>query len=287
MKSFLVNILLVLFTLFPCSVLAEGYISITPDSLTIEEGSSDKIIITAYNTIGDISIISNNSNVASVNVEQWETGTVDEKQTVTETISVTGNSIGTTTITFKIDAATFDEEDLSGQTKTITINVVKNTNNDDNNEDENNNEDDKNNGNDENNNEASLEYELKLNFDNDTNLQTNNSIVENSPYIIKIKSNEKYILSDYVAKKDGYTFTGWDTSDNCFSPKTSGEYVMNSNVSLNACFKFNNTDSNDNSNQVVGKNPETGNREFVVILILLIIVICIILYFKKINEGSN
>ena len=118
------SVILALFVLFPVSVFAEGYISASPTSLTIEQGSSKTFTITAYNAIGDVSIESNNSDVASVNTEDWGTGMVEEKQNKTAIITVNGNSVGTTTITLTIDAATFDGEDLAGQTKTITVNVV-------------------------------------------------------------------------------------------------------------------------------------------------------------------
>ena len=124
MKKFLSSIILALFVLFPVSVFAEGYVSASPSSLTIEQGSSKSFTITAYNAIGDVSIKSNNNGIASVSTGEWGTGMVDEKQTKTGTVTVTGNSVGTTTITLTIDAATFDSEDLAGQTKTITVNVV-------------------------------------------------------------------------------------------------------------------------------------------------------------------
>jgi len=124
MKKVLYSILLALFVLFPISVLAEGYISISTSSLTIEQGSSKNFTITAYNTIGDVSITSNNSAIASVSTGDWGTGMVDEKQTKTGSVTVIGNSVGTVTITLTIDAATFDGEDLAGQTKTLTVNVV-------------------------------------------------------------------------------------------------------------------------------------------------------------------
>lgn len=124
MKRILYNILLVMIMLLPISVFAEGYVSVSPGSLTIEQGSSKTFTISAYNTIGDVSISSSNSGVASISTNQWGTGMVEEKQTKTGTVTVTGVSVGTTTITIVIDAATFDEEDLSGQTKTITVNVV-------------------------------------------------------------------------------------------------------------------------------------------------------------------
>lgn len=124
MKKLVYNMLLILFIFFPLKVLAVGYVSISPGSLTIEQGSSKTFKISAYNAIGDVYIKSNNTSIATVNANEWGTGMVEEKQTKTKTITVTGKSIGSTTITLTIDAATFDNEDLSGQTKTIAVNVV-------------------------------------------------------------------------------------------------------------------------------------------------------------------
>jgi len=127
MKKIICSMLLALFVLFPVDVLADGYISVSPSSLTIEQGGSTTFTITAYNAIGDVSISSNNSDIASVSTGEWGTGMVDENQTKTGYITVTGNSVGTTTITLTIDAATFDGDDLAGETKTITVNVVEKT----------------------------------------------------------------------------------------------------------------------------------------------------------------
>ena len=123
MKRLFYSILL-MYLLFPIKVLAEGYFNISPNSLTTEQGSSKTFTITAYNAIGDVYIKSSNSNVASVNNSEWGTGIVDEKQTKKGTITVTGKNIGTTTITLSIDGATFDGDDLAGQTKSIAVNVV-------------------------------------------------------------------------------------------------------------------------------------------------------------------
>ena len=127
MKKILYIILLFFFAFFPIHVIAKGYINVSSNSLTIEQGGSKTFTITAFNAIGDVSISSNNSNIASVNANEWTTGMVGAEETKSGTITVTGVNVGTTTITLKIDAATFDEEDLSGQTRTITVNVVKKT----------------------------------------------------------------------------------------------------------------------------------------------------------------
>lgn len=124
MRRLIRNLVLIYLILFPVSVLAADNISISPSSLTIKVGEKKTFSITAYNAIGDVSMISSNSNVAILNMDEWETGMVDEGQTKKGTITVTGISVGTAIITLEIDAATFDGEDLAGQKKYITVNVV-------------------------------------------------------------------------------------------------------------------------------------------------------------------
>lgn len=124
MKKILYRVLIMIYLAIPISVFAEGYISISPSSLTIEQGSSKTFTITAYNSIGDVYIKSQKSSVASVNKNEWSTGMVGEKETKTATITVNGVSVGTTEINLTIDGATFDYDDLSNQNKTINVNVV-------------------------------------------------------------------------------------------------------------------------------------------------------------------
>jgi len=122
MKKFILFITLML---LPIKVFASGYISPSTGSLTIEQGSTKTFTITAYNAIGDVSISSNNSSVASVNTSFWETGIVGENETRTGTITVSGVSVGSTTLTLTIDGATFDEDPQSlAGVRTITINVI-------------------------------------------------------------------------------------------------------------------------------------------------------------------
>lgn len=129
MKKILIKIIILLMFLIPNVVKAEGYISVSPTILTIEKDTSKTFTITAFNAIGDVAISSNNNDIAKVNMSEWSTGMVDEKATKTDSITVTGVSVGTTTITVVVDGATFDSEDLSGQTKTITVNVIAKTTN--------------------------------------------------------------------------------------------------------------------------------------------------------------
>ena len=125
MKKILKRLLLItIFMLFPAVVLASGNITASPSYLTVEVGSTKTFTITATNTIGDVAISSSNTNVATVNTSEWGTGMVDEGQTKSGTITVTGVSEGTATITLTLDAATFDSEDLSGQKRTISVTVI-------------------------------------------------------------------------------------------------------------------------------------------------------------------
>ena len=125
MKKNWYYMLLFLFLVFPLNVFADGYISILPATITIEEGASENVTITAKNTIGDVAIQSNNPSIAAVSSSSWGTGMVGDGETKTGIITVKGKSAGTTTVTFTIDAATFDGEDLAGQKKLVTVNVIK------------------------------------------------------------------------------------------------------------------------------------------------------------------
>lgn len=124
MKKYFKYLLLMILLIVPISVFAEGNINVSPSSLTLEVGETKSFTISAYNIIGDVTISSNNSSIASVNTNSWGTGMVDEKQTKTGTISITGNNVGSTIITIVLDAATFDSEDLAGQTRTVNVNVI-------------------------------------------------------------------------------------------------------------------------------------------------------------------
>ena len=125
MKNILRNLIVIaLFMIFPTIINAAGNITASPSSLTIEVGSTKTFNIIASNTIGDVSISSSNGGIASVSTSYWGTGMVDEGQTKTGSVTVTGVNVGSATITLVLDAATFDSEDLSGQIRTVTVNVV-------------------------------------------------------------------------------------------------------------------------------------------------------------------
>lgn len=124
MKKLLMSAFFLIIMITPFKVAAEGGVTISPGTLNIVAGNSASFNITASNFIGDVSITTGSPVVATVSQSSWETGMVEARQTKTGTINVNGISAGTTTITVYIDGATYDGEDLSGQTKTITVNVT-------------------------------------------------------------------------------------------------------------------------------------------------------------------
>lgn len=124
MKKVIVSILfMTLFLMWPKEVFAVGGVSVSPNSLSMEVGDSKTFTITATNTIGDGTISSSDSSVATVSNSSWETGQIGSDQTVTRTITVAGVAAGTATITITVDAATFDEEPVTAsQTIQVTVN---------------------------------------------------------------------------------------------------------------------------------------------------------------------
>lgn len=109
--------LILLLIVLPVTVFAAGSITPSPRSLSITKGSTKTFKVTASNACGRVDISSSNSAVAKVNVSsQWL-----ENNSVT--VTVTGVSAGTAIITVRLsDAATFDEEELSGSyTVSVTV----------------------------------------------------------------------------------------------------------------------------------------------------------------------
>jgi len=238
MKKLINNIVIVvLLMIFPMVIKATGGISASPASLTIEVGSTKSFNIIATNTIGDVSISSSNGGVAQVSTSYWTTGMVEEDQTKTGSVTVTGVSEGTSTITLVLDAATFDPEDLYGQTRTVVVNVVPKktptptpqpSNNDDSNKEEK--KEDKSNNN--NLKEISIEgYELTKVDNNNYTLSVSNDVTSinvnataedtkatitgtgkhdinvgdnNIEIIIKSESGSENKINIKVTRKDGY-----------------------------------------------------------------------------------
>lgn len=125
MKKTIVSILIFFMMLFPSGVMASGYISTNTKTLTIEIGSSKTFTIVAYDAIGDVTIKSENTDIATVNKSFFETGLVGEKATKKQSIIVKGISLGTTKINLDVDGATFTGEELSSYDQVIVVNVVE------------------------------------------------------------------------------------------------------------------------------------------------------------------
>lgn len=119
------KLVLILLMLIPVGVLAKGDITVSPTSITLEIGEEKSFIISAYNTVGDVVITLNNTGVASINKNEWETGVVEEEQTKEDEVTVKGISVGKASIILTLDGATFDGEELTGQTRIVNINVIE------------------------------------------------------------------------------------------------------------------------------------------------------------------
>ena len=124
MKKVLI-LLLFIFAFLPIKVCATGGFTVSPSNITIEEGGSKSFSISAYNTIGDVKISSSNTSVATVSGD-WGTGQCSDGQNISGNIIVNANKEGTAVITIMVDdAATFDNEDLSGRlVGNVTVTVV-------------------------------------------------------------------------------------------------------------------------------------------------------------------
>ena len=118
---FIIAISIIIYPLMPK---AAGYMSVSPSSLSIEEGSTATFTITVFNAIGDGSIVSNNPSVATVSTGTWDTGMVGDNETRTTTVTVTGISEGSTTISVNVrDSSIFDGGTLTAQS--VFVNVRK------------------------------------------------------------------------------------------------------------------------------------------------------------------
>lgn len=171
-----IKILLITFIINFCFILnvfAQGNVSISTNSLNITKGESKTFTITSNNSAGRIDISSTDNSIASVS----KSSTFLDM--TSDTITVTANSVGTTTIKVYIaDMTTYDDEDLSGKTYTINVNVSdvvkEETKKEDNNVSSNNNVSDNQNNNSNNNiNEkiTTKSIDKKSNKSNNTNLK--------------------------------------------------------------------------------------------------------------------
>jgi hypothetical protein len=104
----------------PSVVLADGYVKVSPSTMTITKGTTSTINVTASNAAGRIDITNSNSSVASISGEN--PFFVDNES---KTFTVTGLTAGTTTITFKLsDVATYSDEELHNS-YTVKVTVIE------------------------------------------------------------------------------------------------------------------------------------------------------------------
>lgn len=102
----------------PLYAYAAGSITVSPSSVSVDNGNSASFKIKATNAAGKVTIKSNDTSIATVNKSsEWI-----ENQTIT--VTVKGTKIGSTKITITVDAATFDEEEIK-KTYTVNVNVTK------------------------------------------------------------------------------------------------------------------------------------------------------------------
>ncbi len=117
-------LLISLLVLIPLLVNAKGSISISEDNLVVQRGKRVTFSIEADNLAGVVEIVSSDSSIATVSMENYFFDTSENINKVT--IIVTGIKKGNAKISvlFK-DVATFDYEELTG-VKTVNVSVIPN-----------------------------------------------------------------------------------------------------------------------------------------------------------------
>ncbi len=121
MKRIIYGILISILAIMPITVFADGSVSASATKLTVAAGETKTSDITFDNVVGDVTITSTDSSVATVDKSSWETGAIESGQTKSVTVTVTGVKAGTATINLVVDGATFDEEEVA---KTIAVDVT-------------------------------------------------------------------------------------------------------------------------------------------------------------------
>lgn len=112
------SLLLLVLLLFPNFVLAVGNISISTSNINVTKGKTTSFTITANNSAGKVDISSSNPNIVSVSTSSLFLDMESSK------VTITGKTVGSATIkVYVADATTFDDEDLSGKTYIINVNV--------------------------------------------------------------------------------------------------------------------------------------------------------------------
>ena len=122
MKKNILFLLLVMI-IIPFKVYAAGGFGLSSSAVTLHPGETATITISSDNSVGKLNISSGNSSVASISTGSVFIQTPGSSQTFV----ITAGSVGSTTISVVAsnDYATMDEEILSGQTKTVLVNVVE------------------------------------------------------------------------------------------------------------------------------------------------------------------
>lgn len=134
MKKILLGLatILMVTVLAPFKTYAVGGFSVSTQDITLHPGESTTFSITASNSAGKINLLSSDTNIASINSDNIFLDMDSED------ITVKANSVGTATITASASSnfATYNEEILEGQSYTITINVVEDSQADDDTQDD-------------------------------------------------------------------------------------------------------------------------------------------------------
>ena len=104
--------------LIPSIVSAAGNITVSTTNLNITRGGSGSFRISANNAAGKVNVSSSNTAVATVSMS---TKFFDIE---CDTVKVTGKSVGSAVITVYVeDATTYDDENISGRSYKINVNV--------------------------------------------------------------------------------------------------------------------------------------------------------------------
>lgn len=134
MKKILLGLatILMVTVLTPFKTYAVGGFSVSTQDITLRPGESASFSVTASNSAGKIDLSTSDANIASINSDNIFLDMDSED------ITVKANSVGTATITASASSnfATYDEEILEGQSYTITINVVEDSQTDDDTQDD-------------------------------------------------------------------------------------------------------------------------------------------------------
>lgn len=247
MKKIFYSLLVLALIVFPMNVFAavDGF-SFSEENITVEVGGTKKIIITAYNVMGDLTFASDNTAIATIDKDLWFDPQAASGLTTKFELTVTGVAVGTTTLTIVIDGSLYDADatDVSG-TRKINVTVVEAGS------------------------DPVVDYTVKYNANGG----------KDAPESQVKKAGEKVTISSVVPKRDGYEFTGWNTlvdgKGNAYF--ANDQYADDANLELFAQWK-------QTSN--VTKNPQTGDTLiYVVLLLTLGALIYSYWYMKKAQEN--